>query len=180
MIFRRARTLKNYLAPSKFQLKNVASKMPIRKGKLGSFKCQNKRCLCCATISHNKKTFKSNNTGESFEIKQSLNCDSTHVIYILECTCSLQYVGRTKQTLRARLNKHRFNITHSFQQHSVSRHAAQIHECKMDQFCITPIEQIDVNTTNRVQKLSQREMYWIFKLNTMIPIGLNESLENVF
>lgn len=37
-----------------------------------------------------------------------------------------------------------------------------------------------VDTTYRMQKLSQIEMYWIFKRNTMIPIGLNESLKNVF
>lgn len=179
MIFKRAKTLKNKIAPSNFS-RQKSTNNQTRKSITGSYRCQHSKCLCCQTISHGKKSFVSTATGESFEIKQNMNCGSTYVIYLLECSCKLQYIGRTSQALRARLNNHRHNISRGFQQHSVSRHAAKVHNCKMGDFQITPIEQINKDTQNKIHTLNQREMFWIFKLNSMAPIGLNESLENVF
>lgn len=182
MIFRRAQTIKNILAPS--NIKKSVKKPPatgtITPKKPGSYKCHKKKCLCCKSIMNKTSSFRNNKTGEEFNIKQTLSCESSHIIYLLECTCNLQYIGRTKQTLRTRLNNHRFNITHGYEKHSVSRHAAAAHNCKMEEFRITPIEQISELTTDRTRKLNSREMYWIFKLNTLVPLGLNESLENIF
>lgn len=51
----------------------------------------------------------SNTTKNVFNIKEHLNCGTNNVIYVINCTCGLQYVGRTTQPLRMRMNSHRFN-----------------------------------------------------------------------
>lgn len=63
---------------------------------------------------------------------------------------------------------------------SVSKHAASHHNCKFEEFTITPIEQISPNSRNKTDLLCKREMFWIFQLHTLIPYGLNETLEKYF
>lgn len=99
-------------------------------------------------ITNGSDHFKSNVTNETFQIFSKLSCDFSHVIYLLECPCHLQYVGRTYQTLRARMNNHRYNILHGYQKHSVSRHAASHYKCDFTNFSITPIEQIGEEVEN--------------------------------
>ena len=46
-----------------------------------------------------------------FDIFYTVNCQSTFVIYIIECwICRLQYVGKTKTAFNLRLNNHRNHI----------------------------------------------------------------------
>lgn len=124
--------------------------------------------------------FFSTNTKEKFPLKSHVNCDSQFVVCLLECSGELQYVGRTIQTLRMRCNKHRMNIRNGFLNHGVSKHAYTHHNCDPSQFVLTPIEQIPHNVRNRSATLNKREMFWIFKLNTISPIGLTEASEKVF
>lgn len=69
------------------------------------------------------------------------------------------------------------NVINGYIKHSASRHAVT-HHAWLD-FTITPVEQIHKNR-NIAKTLSQREMFWIYQLNTLTPYGLNESLDNVF
>lgn len=85
----------------------------------------------------------------------NLDCSSTNVIYVINCTCGLQYVGRTTQPLCMRVNNHRFYIQRGYYKHSVSRHAAN-QGCKIEDFNITPVEQIHKNTRNIIHCPSER------------------------
>lgn len=126
MIFRRAKTLKNILAPSMLKNKknNEIDKIPGMKMNSiqlertsGNYRCKNKRCKCCANLCHGAKYITSKVTGEKFDIKTRIDCDSSHVIYILMRSCGLQYVGRTKQKLRTRMNQHRSKVQRGFIKH---------------------------------------------------------------
>lgn len=129
----------------------------------GSHKCGVLRWKCCTNIADWKVTFPRSVTNETFSIKSPLNCRSTNVIHVLECGCKLQYVGRTSQTLRVRMNKHWSNVQKGFMLHSVSRHALSHHNCSFHNFIITPIEQIKEELSNKSKILSRREMYWLYK-----------------
>lgn len=61
--------------------------------------------------------------GELFPIRSRIDCNSTYVIYMLKCECSLQYIGRTFQTRRIRVNKHRSNVSRGYIKPSISRNA---------------------------------------------------------
>lgn len=178
IIYRRAKTLKSKLAPSEFRNHTRLNICEIPNKDKGSFKCNKTRCKCCDNISNNVSTICSTSTKEIFSINTLLDCDSTDVKYLLECSCKLQYVGRTIQTLWMRFNKHRANIRNSFLKHGVSKHAYTHHNCDPSQFCLTPIKQIPSGVRNR--SATKREMFWIFTLDTISPVGLNESLEKVF
>lgn len=123
--YRRAPTIKSILAASKprqhNEPQNKSSKITAQN--VGSYKCRSGRCLCCRTIAH-KTTFMSNRNKTSFPIKQHMTCQSSYVIYLIECSCGLQYVGRTTQELHCRLNQYRYNIRRLYQKHGLSRHCA--------------------------------------------------------
>lgn len=78
------------------------------------------------------------------------------------------------------MNQHRSNVSRGYLKHSVSRQAATHHDCSFNDFVISAIEPILADAHNRMELLSRWEMYWIFKLDTFIPNGLNEPLEQVY
>lgn len=179
-IFRRAKTLKNALAPSDFRRQNHSSTSEIETRPKGNSKCNIAQCKCCNNIQDGISMFKSNVTGETYPIKTSLNGSSTYVIYILECECNFQHVGRTTHPLRVCINKHQSNVQGGYTLHSISRHALQVHNCSFEKFSILTIEQTKADTRNRAGILAKSEMFWLYKLQNLVPYGLNEAIENVF
>ena len=121
------------------------------------------------------KTFASQNTGEVYRIRHSLTCDSTNVIYLLQCNACVnsQYVGQTSTTLKKRITSHRFSIN-TKQNNLVSKHFNQPNHSLHNMTCIA-LEQ--VFTQSKEARL-RREQFSIQKLRTLTPAGLNVS-ENI-
>ena len=58
----------------------------------------NKTSLCCKKLV-NAKTFGIYQTNRTFKIFHKLNCRSSFVIYLMECTlCKIQYEGKAEST----------------------------------------------------------------------------------
>ena len=55
----------------------------------------NNRILCCKQIVHTT-TFRSNQTNRILHIYHNINCTSKYVVYLLECTNKIQYVGKAE------------------------------------------------------------------------------------
>lgn len=108
-----------------------------------------------------------------------MTCQTAYVIYLIECECQRQYVGRTIQPLHIRVNKHRANIRNKFLLHGLSRHCALKHSGSKTPFKITPIDHIKPSIHNRFEVLKKREVFWIYKLKTLQPMGLNEVSEMI-
>lgn len=96
--YRRAPTLRDLIA------KNVLDppaqkKFYIFEGK-GFYPCKT-----CYTFRHTKESkkkkcsFKSTVTSREYQIKDFISCRTEGVVYLLECPCRIQYVGRTKRQL---------------------------------------------------------------------------------
>lgn len=113
-------------------------------------------------------------TGRLFQINGYYMCNSTYVIYLLKCPCGLVYGGETTQRVRDRIGKHKSTIRcknlmlpipHHFNEkgHNVSQLRYQV------------LEQIQTPRRggNRIQLLKQRESFWIHRLNSLSPNGLN-------
>lgn len=180
LTFRRATTIKNTIAPSRLRAK-TETVIPTNLGnKKGCFKCLHPRCKCCLNLTQGQQNNTSSYTGITYRIKSQINCSSSFVIYLLTCTYKLQYIGRTAQALRVCINQHRSNCNRGYSKHSVSRHAAIRHTNSFETFTVSVIEQIQENGTDRFGRLQQREMFWIYKFNTITPFGLNEALETVY
>lgn len=182
MIFRSARTLKNILAPNNIQKnkKTETNRHPPQQQQNVAALNVDIGDVSAARLLHTTGTRLDVTPRVKYLLSTKNSTANPLLLFTFECTCKVQYVGRTSQTLRMRLNKHRFNITCGLDKHSVSRHAAATHNGLIKDFTITPIEQIPGDIPNRLNMLNKREVYLIFKMNTMSPYGLDESLENVF
>ena len=144
-----------------------------RQLKVGSIKpCRGKLCQTCNFIQETTQIKKGN---ETVKIFQNLNCNSRNLIYLIHCdSCGAQYVGETGRTLRERFNGHRTDVRLS------KRTNVAVHFdgclCNFEQHCkLYPIEEIpDTLSQEANKKLRlERENFWIRKLKTYPPYGMN-------
>ena len=121
------------------------------------------------------KTFMSEMTSKSFRTPIGVQCTTPNVIYLLTCNvCKKQYVGETKRAFVVRLKEHLADIrlkrdkpiANHINSHSQSTKSVipQIIECiKRDP---------ELLETTELRK--KREVFWIYRLKTLIPNGLNK------
>lgn len=121
--------------------------------------------------------FLSNTTKKEYAnaIKDFISCRTEGVVFILECSCSLQYIGRTKRPLWKRLRVHVQNIKPGFQKHSVSRHFAEVHRKNPTELKFWAIEKHKPHWigSHKIRELSKMESKWIYEINCFAPLGLN-------
>ena len=109
-------------------------------------------------------------TKETFTIRHTLTCETENIIYMLYCDkCNhSQYVGETKNKLKTRFYQHRSNINKNTGT-LVTKHFNQTGHSLNDMKCIA-IEKVH---TDNLKRRLQRERFWISKLKTSTPEGLN-------
>ena len=79
-------------------------------------------CQCCKQLIETR-TFSSQITKETYNIRHNLDCKSNKVIYLLDCQkCGAQYVGKSETPFNIRLNNHRKNGNNTEATLSVSKH----------------------------------------------------------
>ena len=159
--FKRAKNLQNCLTHSILNKPNESSQ---------STKCNRRRCTNCSSIIE-RTNFTSTNTDETFNLHFSGNCTSKDVIYLITCKkCKMQYNGQTHQLLSNCMNSHKFNIRNmgdpSFSTNVPIHFNSNDHS--MEDFSFMSIDYVS-NNMNRIFK----ETYWIHKLDTLHPKGLN-------
>ena len=116
--------------------------------------------------------FSSTHTGEEFIIYCNANCKTENSIYPLECAiCGLQYIGETKQQLSKRLNGHRSD-GNCKSDLPLSRHLRSTGH--HDSFGKLKVTIIDHNPKWDDKSIQERESFWIRKLKTLSPNGINE------
>ena len=128
--------------------------------------------MTCPMIQCTRK-FSSTSTKEEFFIYCTVTCKTENIIYLLECgICGLQYVGQTRRQLRLRLNNHRSNAKLKLPC-SLSRHlSSRGHNNSFDDLKVTIIEH---NPDWDVKSRREWESFWIEKLKTLSPNGINKN-----
>ena len=111
-------------------------------------------------------------TKRSFRVRGKLDCNSKNIIYLIQCKrCNKQYIGQTSTCLRHRIAQHINNKASP--NSTVDQHFCQSGHT----LTVQPIEQISTDSNNTPtdikNKLYKRENYWINKLKTVYPQGLN-------
>lgn len=169
MSFKTGRSVKNLLVRAKIQ--------PLVR-ETGCRKCRKARCLTCRNM-RDTDTFACRVDGKQYTVNHRLDCDTKCVVYLLTCkTCGLQYVGQTTDKFRLRWNNYKAcqkkairNESHTqvfFHQHFLeANHNGLVNDCE-----ITLIDKTDP------AEPTIREAYWIERLKTIYPLGLNIQLEN--
>lgn len=106
-----------------------------------------------------------------------MNCNSHHVVYVIHCTaCRINYIGCTIRKLKTRVAEHIADIRNVYgQQSGASRHFSTIHEGKFDTLQVYAIEHVykPLRGGDWRQKLLNREAFWILRLGSRTPEGMN-------
>ncbi|XP_077117524.1 uncharacterized protein LOC143774106 [Ranitomeya variabilis] len=172
-ISQRAFTLGRLLDPSLY----TESDKPSDLENCGFSKCKAKKCRTCKYVKEGK-TFSSYHTDKSYDICHLIDCNSSHVVYLISCTsCRLQYVGYTEGKLKIRIFKHLSDSNNGNAQSPsmVSKHFYIEHKEDLINMKIQGIQMI--NKPERAESwtrlLLNEEAFWIWTLNTIHPNGLN-------
>ena len=144
-------------------------------GPLGprSTPCMSLRCKNCPFVPRTH-VVRNNSNNKLFHLNQHLDCASKNLIYLISCKkCPKQYVGETKNTLRQRSSAHRSDI--KLKKETPVAFHFNLDDHSIQDLIITPIESLDFSATEEdTTKLRQeREVWWIERLNTARPAGLN-------
>lgn len=132
-------------------------------------------CHTCEAV-RSCNTIQSTSTKQNLEIMGNLNCNSSNIIYLIECNfCKKQYIGESKRSLRSRFNNHRQDIQ-NYQKRptTISSHFNQ-GGCELENCKIIPIFQCPTMATEALTNQTRREIeqYFIRTLKTYLPYGLN-------
>ena len=130
-------------------------------------KCKNKRCGCCESIIECRVT--TFEEGTVFQIKTTMDCNSSNLIYRLDCAgCNRTYIGQTGDKLLNRVRVHRQHVNNrEYAQLSASTHIPDcIKESKkwtpgMVKFYITPFYKMRQNSTQTEREA--KELFFIHK-----------------
>ena len=129
-----------------------------------------------------------NNNSFTIRTNEHLNCNSSNIIYLITCTvCGKQYVGETKRTFVERMKEHLRQIKKNNKAQIIYAHfnCDEKHRNtpveKRIRFQI--IEKVRVNAKENIESKEvvdrrlARELFWISKLRTAFPLGLNDRIQ---
>lgn len=166
LAYKRPKNLQDYLVSSTFTKDNTVCTFT-------TDVCNRSRCSHCKNINIGS-SFTSHVTGHTYNLRHNANCASNDVIYLITCKrCNVQYVGQTSQSISKRMNSHRFDIC-NFVDPAFSTTVAthfNLDRHSIDDFSFMPID----NVNHDLDRLC-KETFWIHKLKTLNPDGLNTKL----
>ena len=178
IVYRRPKSLRDTLVSSKLRSKTTGDHTTTT-GDCGP--CKKPKCSWCIRI-NKTSTFTGTQDSKVFDIFHTVNCQSTFVIYIIECKiCKLQYVGKSETAFNLRLNNHRNHIKRGVSSCELTEHFLQntrSHNFDND-VIFTIIEQIkrsEMDIERKKEILRTREIFWQRRLNTLQPNGLNKRM----
>ena len=112
-------------------------------------------------------------TGARVKLKGDTNCRTQNVVYLISCgKCGKQYVGETKGPLNIRMNDHRDDLRHKrFERSPVGEHFCSSGHDFISHASVCCLDSKPEWTDNARKS---RESYWIRRLNTLQPSGINK------
>ena len=143
--------------------------------------CIKEGSLCCQQILDTNQ-FRSHVTGKSYKIYHQVNCKSSNIIYLMDCSkCHKQYVGKAQTVFNLRLNNHRKDVRRTDAIRADRHFNCPDHEFNRDAK-FTVIEELKNTDTFDKKKvkyiLEKGEDFWMIKLKTIHPDGLNDGLNH--
>lgn len=166
---RKTRTLRSILVKSDMGRSRKKSSLPS-----GHFRCG--KCNVCWVMWVTKK-IDFVDIQLVHELSTFSNCQTKFVVYLLECACSLRYIGSTQLQLRVRIQEHIARIRNQIKEAPVVQHFLDKGH-KADDLRVVVLEVVEAHAyVDWGRLLLQHEAYWIFQLGTLYPKGLNSELE---
>ena len=135
----------------------------------GTFRCGRKKCALCTHVKEGLQ-FQDQDGSNTYSTSGHIRCTSQNLVYGIFCEKCAQviYVGETKQTLYAR-HLSNFSRIRTSHQDEISKHFSS-----GNQHSIKDYKVFGIQKTNREDEYRKaREVFWISKLKTLRPHGLN-------
>ena len=150
----------------------------------GSYKCHSQHnCITCQHITDSTTSFNFTNTDKNYDIKQRLDCNSTNVLYALQCKRCLtnghkncQYIGQTSRQLKDRFNEHRRDIINK----KVDKSGVAEHFCSPEHTTNDLTVTLLLKLNNKRESVRRaKEQYLIGLANTLTPNGMNRTTDSL-
>ena len=167
MAYRRPKSLKDHLVRARLKPD------PTDDEPLGECKpCGRSRCQTCRMINPSQTTTSSSGA----RLKGDTNCRTHNVVYLMSCgKCGKQYVGETKGPLNIRMNGHRDDWRHKRFDRSPTAEHFCLHCLQGHDFLShASVCCLESNSEWEDNARKSRESYWIRRLNTLNPSGINK------
>ena len=133
--------------------------------------CGSKRCKLCSRDMLLKDNITFNyKTNKEVLNQNNFNCSSKNLVYMICCNekdCQFQYIGKTAQTLRSRMNGHRSSLKTKKGCQFVVEHFTKVH--RPSNMKVAPIDPV-----------ACKEMELIKEYGTLFPYGGNDRLEQPY
>lgn len=170
-IYKKAPSLRDRLAPG------VVDPPIQSENRLFSFLSGFYACGRCTACRHSKcnnkknvKVFRATSTGKEYKIDQLITFTTVGVVYMLQCECGLQNIGRTSRPLHVRLGEHVNNIKKGLKTHNVSKHFKLVHGQNPRGLSFWGIERVNKHWRGG-NSLRRRESHWIHETKVLTPGG---------
>ncbi|CAJ0968038.1 unnamed protein product [Ranitomeya imitator] len=143
--------------------------------RLGTFPCLN--CASCSNIIKSD-SMRHPRTGKTYRIRGYYTCNSNFVVYVIKCPCGLLYVGEATQHIKDHIASHKSTIRCSKTWLPIPEHFIKCRHT-VAHLKYQVIEQVPRPRRggNYIRQLKMRETFWIHKLETLSPKGLNREID---
>ena len=175
MCFRRGKNLSDALVWARLPSASrpLLSTTPIVLRMAPSFRqhstpCGTPLCKCCGVMSRAEVVYSKD---AHFPTPSGTSCNSRGVVYLIKCrlcTSRCRYVGQTARDLRTRVAGHRRDFGGGKNMPLYKHFKRPGHSFEDVQVTI-----LEVVAPCPTQRLLERELHWIQRLQTTLPHGLN-------
>ena len=163
--FRRPKNLKDELVRSK-----VGNR---RSNKGGMVKCGKIRCQICNFVEEGEN-FTDSLGNRKYVSNYEFDCDSDMVVYLIKCKrYGRQYISNTINVFRIRLNNHMSSLNrYGRRQRNIPGEHLYSHFFEDGRKGLSDLVVKIIDKTD-TRDPTARENFWVYKLNTFLPYGLN-------
>jgi hypothetical protein len=133
------------------------------------------KCKCCPK-KLNQMGIKCTVTKQTYKLPSlRLSCQSKNLVYALECTvCHKQYVGETKRTFKERIAEHLGDIKNLRLNKPLGKHFnLPGHKFGTIKTFILELIKSNPDLITTTSRRKAREYFWIMRLRSPDPFGLN-------
>ncbi|XP_029469168.1 uncharacterized protein LOC115097463 [Rhinatrema bivittatum] len=116
-------------------------------------------------------------SGKKMYLRNKTTCQSSSVVYIVQCPCGLFYVGKTTRKVRIRILEHCSRIRNEVETAPLVKHWQEYHHT-VEELRFFVIQEIHNRRGGNINKtLLRLEQRLIFSLGTLWPKGLNDKID---
>ena len=173
--FKKPKSIKDYLVRAKTDY-HPDSEKPKKDSNANV--CNKPNCKYCKMLS-TTGSITSKHSNEKYSTKHNVTCNSSNVIYCIECTtCKIQYVGQTKRKIKERIREHLYYTKKQIYKSDVPYHFNGT-ICTTQNMKVHIVDFIYEHPDSKRAKTLRNliEFNWVSRLHTQSPNGLN-TLDN--